>query len=89
MISASATGVYGKLHAEEPPEVVWHTQSWARRPYARWSVTVDERRDYVGVRRPPKNFVAQRWFHLIDSDKALAVAITQVPASTASTWPSC
>ena len=29
--------------------------------------------------KPPKAFLPQRWFHLIDSDKALAVAITKVP----------
>ena len=72
-------GLYGKLHPEEPQEVVWHTV-FGSRPYARWSVTVDERRDYVGV-ATAEEFAAQRWFHLIDSDKALAVAITEVPAS--------
>ena len=34
----------------------------------------------MSARRRPE-FPSQRWFHLIDGDKALAVAITQVPAS--------
>jgi len=37
------------------------------------------RTDYVGEVATAEEFLPQRWFHLIDSDKALAVAITQVP----------
>ena len=35
--------------------------------------------DYIGQVATAEEFLPQRWFHLIDSDKALAVAITQLP----------
>ena len=70
----AGNGIYGKL----PEEVIWHTVLGGE-SYARWSVTVDERRDYVGATPTEKDGQAQRWFHLIDGEKALAVAITQVP----------
>ena len=73
-------GVYGKLHASGPQEVVWHT-AFDDDPYARWSLSVGGRRDYVGSAATAEEFQAQRWFHVIDNDKALAVAITEIPAS--------
>jgi len=69
--------VFGKLD-EKAPEVVWRTEL-GDAPHARWSVATAGRTDYVGEVETAETFLPQRWFHLIDSDKALAVAITQVP----------
>lgn len=73
-------GVYGKLQAAGPQEVVWHTV-FGDAPYARWSVTADGREDYVGAAATAEEYRCQRWFHLVDGDKALAVAVTHVPPS--------
>ena len=69
--------VFGKLD-EKAPEIVWRTE-FGDRPHARWSVATVGRTDYVGEVETAEAFLPQRWFHLIDSDKALAVAITKVP----------
>ena len=69
--------VFGKLD-EKAPEIVWRTE-FGDAPYARWTVATAGRTDYVGEVATAEEFLPQRWFHLIDSDKALAVAITQVP----------
>ena len=69
--------VFGKLD-EKAPEIVWRTE-FMDAPYARWTVATAGRTDYVGEVATAEEFRPQRWFHLIDSDKALAVAITQVP----------
>lgn len=69
--------VFGKLD-EKAPEIVWRTE-FRDVPYARWTVATAGRTDYVGAVVTAEEFLPQRWFHLIDSDKALAVAITQVP----------
>ncbi len=70
--------VFGKLDGMAAPEVVWRTE-FGDAPHARWSVATAGRVDYVGEVGTAEAFLPQRWFHLIDSDKALAVAITQVP----------
>jgi hypothetical protein len=72
-------GVYGKLQAGSAPEVVWRSE-FGEAPHARWSVATAGREDYVGQVETADAFRPQQWFHLIDSDKALAVAVTQVPA---------
>lgn len=69
--------VFGKLD-EKAPEIVWRTE-FGDAPHARWSVATAGRTDYIGEVATAEAFLPQRWFHLIDSDKALAVAITQVP----------
>ena len=69
--------VFGKLD-EKASEIVWHTE-FGNAPHARWSVATAGRMDYVGEVDTAEAFLPQRWFHLIDSDKALAVAITKVP----------
>ena len=69
--------VFGKLD-EKAPEIVWRTE-FGEAPYARWSVATAGRKDYVGEVKTAEAFLPQRWFHLVDSDKALAVAITKVP----------
>ena len=69
--------VFGKLD-EKAPEIVWQTD-FGDAPYARWTVATAGRTDYVGEAETAGAFLPQRWFHLIDSDKALAVAVTQVP----------
>ena len=45
-----------------------------------WSLATAGRTDYEG-KSTRKAFRAQQWFHLIDSDKSLAVAMTDVPPS--------
>jgi hypothetical protein len=69
--------VFGKLD-EKATEIIWHTQL-GDTPYARWSVATAGRTDYLGEVETAEAFLPQRWFHLIDSDKALAVAITKLP----------
>lgn len=69
--------VFGKLDSNAP-EIVWRTE-FGDAPYAKWTVATAGRVDYMGEVEAAEAFVSQRWFHLIDSDKALAVAITQLP----------
>ena len=69
--------VFGKLD-DKATEIVWRTEFGAA-PYAKWTIATAGRTDYVGEVETAEEFLAQRWFHLIDSDKALAVAITKVP----------
>ena len=69
--------VFGKLDANAP-EIVWRTE-FGDTPYAKWSVATAGRVDYLGIVDSVEAFLPQRWFHLIDSDKALAIAITKLP----------
>ena len=69
--------VFGKLDANAS-EIVWRTE-FGDAPYAKWSVAAAGRVDYLGSVDTAEAFLPQRWFHLIDSDKALAVAITKLP----------
>jgi hypothetical protein len=73
--------VFGKLQAGTADEVVWRTE-FTEDSTAHWNVATAGRVDYVGEATRAE-FVSQRWFHVIDSDKALAVAITQVPPECA------
>ncbi len=69
--------VFGKLD-DKSSEIVWQTE-FADAPYAKWTVATAGRVDYIGEVETAEAFLPQRWFHLIDSDKALAVAVTQLP----------
>ncbi len=69
--------VFGKLDGKAP-EIVWRTE-FGDAPHARWSIATAGRTDYIGDVATAEEFLPQRWFHLIDSDKAVAVAVTQVP----------
>ncbi len=69
--------IFGKMD-RNAPEIVWHTE-FGSAPYAKWTVATAGRVDYVGEVDSAGAFLPQRWFHLIDSDKALAVAITRLP----------
>lgn len=69
--------VFGKLDSKAT-EIVWRTE-FGDAPYAKWTVATAGRVDYVGEVETAEAFLPQRWFHLIDSDKALAVAITKLP----------
>ena len=69
--------VFGKLD-KKAAEIVWRTE-FGDTVYAKWSVATAGRTDYIGEVDTAEEFIPQRWFHLIDSDKALAVAITKLP----------
>ena len=69
--------VFGKLDSKAT-EIVWHTE-FGDAPYAKWTVATAGRVDYIGEVETAEAFLPQRWFHLIDSDKAVAVAITRLP----------
>ena len=69
--------VFGKLDGKAT-DIVWRTE-FGDAPFAKWTVATAERIDYVGEVETAEAFLPQRWFHLIDSDKALAVAITGLP----------
>lgn len=71
-------GIYGKVQAGTAEEFVWRTQ-FDERPHAQWSLATAGRVDYIGEVATADGFLSQRWFHLIDSNKSLAVAITDVP----------
>jgi hypothetical protein len=73
--------VFGKLQADAAEEIVLRTK-FTEDGMARWTVATAGRVDYVGEALS-EDFLSQRWFHLIDSDKALAVAITDVPSECA------
>ena len=69
--------VFGKLDSKAA-EVVWHME-FGDLPFAKWTIATAGRVDYVGEVESAEAFLPQRWFHVIDSDKALAVAITKLP----------
>lgn len=71
-------GIYGNLHAGTCPEIVWHSE-YSLSGGVRWSIVPGGRTDYVGEVQTAEEYVPQRWFHLIDGRKALAVAIAQIP----------
>jgi hypothetical protein len=71
-------GIYSKLQAGSVDEVVWRTEFCDAGP-VRWSLYSAGRLDYQGQAANSEAYLSERWFHWIDRDKALAVAITQVP----------
>ena len=73
-------GTFGKLQADTAKEIVWRTE-FNDAPYAQWFLATAGRMDYVGEVATADEFLPQRWFHIIDSNKALAVAITELPKS--------
>jgi hypothetical protein len=81
-------GVYGKLEYETDAATV--SIHWKRdeHNYAEWRINHapfvsirlgNSNPNYAGYTANAEDFQAQRWFHLIDKDKAIAVAITRVP----------
>lgn len=70
-------GIYGNLRGGATDEIVWRTD-FSAAP-AQWSLFTAGRIDYRGAAANHEEYLPQRWFHWIDSDKALAVAITHVP----------
>lgn len=73
-------GTYGKLQAGSGGEISWQS-NFSRRRAIRWSISAGDRTDYAGAVKTFYEFIPQRWFHLVDKDKSLAVAVTQVPKS--------
>lgn len=71
-------GIYGKLQAGAVDEVVWRT-AFCDPGSVQWSLFSGGRLDYQGQVTSSEAYLAQRWFHWVDRDKALAAAITQVP----------
>ena len=71
-------GIYGSLQAETCPEIVWQSE-FLRSGGVRWSIASCGRTDYVGEVQSAEEYLRQRWFHLVDVRKALAVAVTQIP----------
>jgi hypothetical protein len=75
-------GLYGKLDAEGTPEIVWSTEFEPEHP-VRWSLITAGRTDYEGEESGPDAYRSKCWFHLIDRNKSLAVAVTGIPADCA------
>ncbi len=71
-------GIYGRLEAGSVPEIVWSTE-FLPEGIVQWSWTAAGRLDYCGTEDSGGKYRAQRWFHIIDRDRALAVAITSIP----------
>ncbi|HYA41101.1 MAG TPA: hypothetical protein VEF34_07340 [Syntrophobacteraceae bacterium] len=72
-------GIYGSLNVETRPEITWHSRLSRSGPVS-WSIASGERTDYIGEAQTTEECLRQRWFHLVGGRKALAVAVTQVPA---------
>ncbi len=72
-------GLYGKLQEGSAPEVTWLTNFDAS-GQVRWSLATGDRVDYQGHVPERAQYRSQRWFHLVDRDKALAATITEIPA---------
>jgi hypothetical protein len=71
-------GIYGRLQAGAVDEVSWRT-AFCDAGAVRWSLSSAGSLDYQGQVASSGVYLPQRWFHWVDRDKALAVAITQVP----------
>lgn len=71
-------GLYGKLKTESAPEITWLTD-FSAKGGVHWSLATGGRVDYRGDAPNREQYRSQRWFHLIDRDKALAAAITGIP----------
>ena len=71
-------GIYGSLQAETCPKVVWHSE-FLPSGKVRWSIASGARTDCVGEAQTVEEYRRQQWFHQIDGQKALAVAVTQIP----------
>lgn len=73
-------GIYGAIQSPASPEIVWQSEFLPSRG-VRWSIRQGERTDYAGQVESSEEYLRKRWFHWIDGRKALAVAVTQLPAS--------
>ena len=73
-------GTYGKLLAGNSQEISWRSD-FSHPPAVGWSISTGGRTDYAGKVETSDEFLAQRWFHLIDRDKSLAVGITEMAKS--------
>lgn len=71
-------GLYAKLQAGTADTIVWRTE-FMENDAVQWSIATNGRMDYAGIVDTLRLYHTQQWFHIIDSDKALAVAMTQVP----------
>ncbi len=72
-------GIYGSLQSDTCAEMVWKSE-FLRSGAVRWSITSSGRTDYVGDVQTAGEYLRRQWFHLVDGRKALAVAVTQIPA---------
>jgi len=73
-------GIYARLGAGSAPEISWRTE-FLPDGGARWSWFSGGRLDCRGTEESGGRYRPQRWFHLIDGDRALAAAIATVPRS--------
>ncbi len=73
-------GIYGKLQAGGADSVTWRTM-FEESGDVPWTLATEGRVDYQGTSESAEAYQPQRWFHVIDSGKALAVAVTHVPAA--------
>ncbi len=73
-------GLYGRLQQASRQEIVWHSDFEGGRSLS-WSLRNAGRTDFEG-HLSLNDWPSARWFHVIDREKALAVAITEVPHSS-------
>jgi hypothetical protein len=71
-------GIYGSINTDTNPEIIWLSK-FSRSGSVNWSISSGKRTDYVGEVSAVE-YPRQRWFHQIEGRKALAVAITRMPA---------
>lgn len=72
-------GIYGKLQARGADSVEWRTTFDEGGP-VQWILATNDRVDYQEKCESAEAYQPQRWFHVLDSGKALAIAVTRVPA---------
>jgi hypothetical protein len=72
-------GVYGRLDTRTIPEIVWSTE-FSASGEIRWSLSTAGRDDYAGEEPSLDSYRPKCWFHLIDRNKSLAAAVTEIPA---------
>ena len=65
-------GIYTKLDRAQTSNVTWD------HGFPSWSLRNGDRVDFSG-RTEPAEFQGQPWFHVVDSNRAIAVAVTQIP----------
>jgi hypothetical protein len=71
-------GIYGKLQEGTIENIVWQTDFPCTNT-PQWSLLTAGRIDYRGTEPGDEQYLPRRWFHWIDRDKALAVAIQRIP----------
>ncbi len=75
-------GIYGKLQQGVTETVKWETTQ--NEEGFKWNIETQGRVDYEGVVADWQDYHRQSWFHIIDTDKALAIAITDLPDACSS-----